>query len=203
MFQFKVLMFVFLVSVSVFSKAIVLSPDNLSTAFLKVSFERSVRLDKENKFRFPVIIDSNNRCFLTPLTLTTKKSVKIDRDSEWTSINNSSETEWGSKSYSFKLANNKGTFLMKCDLNLAGEILLFNSTEKNKSESFCRKQGGKMKLSPPRYTFSKALGKRVPASVQKYCIKQIPKVTLSRFKTAFQNAKLNVNVDFPVEEEIM
>ncbi len=204
MTQLTLFIAIVLMSVTTFSRSVVLSPDNLSTALLKVSFEREVHLNVKNKFRFPVIIDSNNKCILTSLTPTSKKGIVLRENSEWISVNTSADNDFGAKSYSFKLVHSSGSFLMKCDLNLAGEILLFNTrvaaVEGKKAAALCTKQGGQLKGSALSYSMNLRNGKRAPASIQRYCVKQIPKVTLSRFKTAFQNVKLNVAVDFPAEE---
>ena len=52
-----------------------------------------------------------------------------------------------------------------------------------------------MRDEPPSYTVQNSENRRFPASLQKYCVKQVPKISLAQFTSAFQNAKIKINFE--------
>jgi hypothetical protein len=181
-------------------KTVELSPESLSTSTLKLGFDKTIKLNANNRFRFLINIDSNNRCVITSLTPTVKKEIFIPRNSEWKSEMNALWNDWDSKSYSFKLVHARGSILMKCELNLDGEVLLFNAKTEKKASASCAKRGGKVRNEPPSYSVQHPASRRFPASLQKYCVKQIPKITFARLTNAFRNAKIKINFEFQTED---
>ncbi|OYZ19591.1 MAG: hypothetical protein B7Y39_11925, partial [Bdellovibrio sp. 28-41-41] len=145
-----------------------LSPSNFSAATLTVAFDRTVKLSEKNKFRFPVTIDSYNRCYISSPTPLLKKNIVISKGSQWRSQPNSEWSDWDSKKFSFKLTHKNVSVVLKCELNLAGEIFLHHSAMTKKASSACAKQGGKVR---------QAQGG--------YCIKRVSKLNTSKFKNAF------------------
>ena len=183
-----------------FSKSIELSPESISTASLKMAFERNIRLNKNNKFKFPVKIDENNKCTITTLTTSVNKDIFIGKNTEWKSQNNSALSDWEIKNYSFKLVHPSGIFLMNCDLNLSGEKLLYTSNSKVRNKKLCSKMGGKLKKSAPDGYYSQVSnGQRMIASSTDFCVKKIPRITLSKFSKAFDT--LNINIDLILQTD--
>lgn len=197
---FNLFVILFFASASVFSKSAGLSPETFSSAQLTFILDKTIKLNQKNKYRFPIIIDSNNRCvFLTKGT-----KLNLPQNTEWKSQSSIDWNDWDSKTYNFKLTNKTSTVQLNCELNLSGEMLLFNSNAEKKSAKACKKQGGQVQNIPPKsYTRVKSQNSdRAPAStvIQTYCVKKIPKVSLSKFKSAFQKAKVKVHVEYSTDQ---
>lgn len=179
-----------------------LLPENLPSANIKFIFDRDITLSKKNNYRLPIIIDSNNRCVLTSPTPTVKKRIFIEQNTEWKSETNSYWNDWDSKSFSFKMSHRSGVFLLKCELNLGGEVLLFNADQNKKSVTKCSRQGGRIQGALPIYSQNKSQTQRSPTSTSKYCVKKIPRVKVSSFVKAFEKSKIFVAFDFPAEPPV-
>ena len=77
---------------------------------------------------------------------------------------------------------------LNCDLNLTGEILLFNSDTKHKALAECTKKGGRTHSSP-----KSALAR------QTYCVKRIPKLKYKQFRNAFAKSSISIQIDLSSE----
>lgn len=190
----------FLIPTFALSKAPDLSPGNFSSASLTVAFDRTVKLTEKNKFRFPVTIDSYNRCYITSLTPLLKKKLVISKGSQWRSQPSAEWSDWDSKNFSFKLTHKNTSVLLKCELNLAGEIFLNHSNLSKKSSSACAKQGGQIHIHSPKSITQQKIAKniRLPASTvasQGYCIKRVAKLNTSKFRLAFLKHKIHLNME--------
>lgn len=188
-----------------------LSPSNFSAASLTVAFDRTVKLSEKNKFRFPVTIDSYNRCYISSPTPLLKKNIVISKGSQWRSQPNSEWSDWDSKNFSFKLTHKNVSVVLKCELNLAGEIFLHHSAMTKKASSACAKQGGKVRQASPKaitqqkvvkpYRFPASVTSVLPASQpQGFCIKRVSKLNTSKFKNAFLKHNILVNMELPSVE---
>ncbi|GEM_PF-2609333 len=187
------------------SKTPYLSPGNFSAASLTVAFDRTIKLTEKNKFRFPVTIDSYNRCYITSQTPLLKKKLTISKGSQWRSQPSEDWSDWDSKKFSFKLTHKNISVLLKCELNLAGEILLHHSNLTKKSSSACARQGGYIRTHSPKSITQQKTGKniRLPSSAvasQGYCIKRVSKLNTSKFRLAFLKQKIHLNMEFPTSE---
>jgi hypothetical protein len=184
-----------------------LTPQNFSAASLTLGFDKAIHLNEKNKFRSSIIIDSNNRCTLVSSTAANKEKFTIAKGTEWKSEAVMDWTDWDTKSYNFKLTNKNQIVLLHCELNLTGEVLLFNSDTGKKNSSNCSKQGGKIQKNPPAsYTLKiDHSADRAPASAPSepsYCIKRIPKLKYSLIKSAFEKAKIKIQIDHPAEASL-
>tara|TARA_B110001454_G_scaffold124375_1_gene116029 strand:+ start:11622 stop:12287 length:666 start_codon:yes stop_codon:yes gene_type:complete len=187
-----------------------LSPSNFSAASLTVAFDRTIKLTEKNKFRFPVDIDTYNRCYISSPTPLLKKNIVIAKGSQWRSQRNSEWSDWDSKNFSFKLTHKSVSVVLKCELNLAGEIFLYHSAMTKKASSVCAKQGGKVRQASPKTITQQSTAKpyRFPATVAKvsippsqaHCVKQVSKLNTSKFKNAFLRKKILVNMELPSTE---
>lgn len=195
----------FLLPTILLAKTPDLSAGNFSAASLTVAFDRTVKLTEKNKFRFPVTIDSYNRCYITSLTPLLKKKLVISKGSQWVSQPSADWSDWDSKNFSFKLTHKNTSVLLKCELNLAGEIFLHHSNLSKKSSSVCAKQGGHLRpTSPKALTQQKVIKQnRLPSSLvasQGYCIKRVSKLNTSKFRLAFLKQKIHVNMELPIND---
>lgn len=182
-----------------------LSPGNFSAASLTVAFDRTIKLTEKNRFRFPIRIDSYNRCYLSSLTPLLKKKIVISKGSQWRSQPSSEWNDWDSKNFSFKLTHRNVSVLLKCELNLAGEIFLYHSSLSKKASLDCVKHGGRVRVASPKaITHQKAarVTARLPAAAKNsgYCVKHVSKLNTSKFKLAFLKKKIHVNMELPTSD---
>lgn len=182
-----------------YSKNVELVPETFSTAQLTLIIDKTIKLNGKNKFSQTVVIDKNNRCTFR----TNAVNLNLSKNTEWKSQSTIDWSDWDSKTYNFKLTHQNEIALLNCEMNLGGEILLFNENSGKKSANSCSRQGGRVQNSPPKsYTFKQGKNSnRAPASQdnQSYCVKKIPRVTLSQFKKAFRNANVKLSLEFSAE----
>ena len=203
MIQLKMSCILLFLSTVVYASGSELSPERLATAALQIAFDRNVKLTERNDFQFPIFIDQYNRCVLTTLHPTVKRKVLIPENTEWKTESNSNWNDWDSKTYSFKLVHSNEYFLMKCELHLGGEVVLFNSnTSSRKVRAQCSKKGGYLKNTPGYYSYKETKSSRSPASDQGYCVKRVPRVTVAKITKAFRKADLSLNIGFTNDEDV-
>lgn len=104
----------------------------------------------------------------------------LSKGSQWRSQPSAEWSDWDSKNFSFKLTHKNTSVLLKCELNLAGEIFLHHASLCKKSSSACAKQGGS----------STTIGSHG------YCVKRVSKLNTSKFRLAFLKKKIRGSLGF-------